>query len=94
MSIALHLAVTVQRIFCVVPRATVSDQTDRSFGGFSFATATKSAPSACYKIRTSIEMMVKVYHGKSTMSSDLAQNRNKNLHTSKAYIYQWLTFVT
>jgi len=58
--IALHLAVTVQRIFCVVPRATVSDQTNRSFGGFSFATATKSAPSACHKIRTSIEMMYKV----------------------------------
>ncbi len=69
--IALHLAVTVQRIFCVVPRATVPDRTCRSFGGFSFPTAAKSAPSACHKIRTSIEMMVKVYHGNCRLSSIL-----------------------
>ena len=62
MLIALHFAVTVQRIFCVVPRATVSDQTRSPFGEFSFATAMKSALSACHKTRASIKLTDRVYH--------------------------------
>lgn len=60
MLIALHFAVTVQHIFCVVPRVIVSDQTKHSFGEFSFATATKSALSACHKTRASIKLMNRV----------------------------------
>ena len=53
------------------PKINRSGPNEVSFGEYSFATATKSASSACHKTRASTNLMIKAYHSNSFKTSVL-----------------------